>query len=43
MQEEHNKDYYSRVNYVVPKYDIEGLIKLYSKYGQLKCFEMIQE
>ncbi len=42
MNEEHNKDYYSRVDFIVPKYDIDGLLKLYSKYSQLKCFEMIQ-
>lgn len=43
MAEEHNKEYYSRVNFLVPKYDIDGLLKLYSKYSQLKCFEMITE
>ena len=33
MAEEHNKEYYSRVNFLVPKYDIHGLLKLYSKYS----------
>lgn len=33
MAEEHNKEYYSRVNFLVPKYDIDGLLKLYSKYS----------
>ena len=43
MGEEHNKEYYSRVNFLVPKYDIDALIKLYSTFSQFKCFEMIQE
>jgi hypothetical protein len=43
MAEEHNKDYYSRVSFLVSKYGIEGLLKLHSKFSQFKCFEMIQE
>jgi len=43
MAEEHNKEYYSRVSFLTPKYDIEGLLKLYHKYSQFSCFEMITE
>ena len=43
FKEENFKDYYSSVNFLVPKYGIEELLKLYKSHKQFKTFEMITE
>ena len=43
LKEEHFKEYYSSVSFLVPKYGIEELHDLYKKYSQFKSFELLTE
>ncbi len=43
LKEEHLKEYYSSVSFLVPKYGIEELHGLYKKYSQFKSFELLTE